>query len=72
MAQCPVCNSKLYIQRRFISKKKFICLACGWRMDAENVHRKGGLDKIKANLNNKNSHYHEYYYHRHRSRRLRP
>ena len=72
MAECPVCNSRLYTQRRFpnIFKKQFICLACGWKMNIEDVHRKGNLDRIKSDLNNHpNHHKHRHHKHNHRHKR---
>jgi len=48
MYDCPVCNSRLHIQRVFphLFKQRFICDICGWKMDLGEVHRRGGLYRI--------------------------
>ena len=48
MAQCPVCNSRLMVGRRFPFKKQFSCPACGWKMDVDEVHKRGGIDRIAS------------------------
>jgi len=72
MADCPVCNSRLYTQRRLpnIFKKRFICLACGWKKNVEDVHKEGTMDNVKAGLNkHSNSHKHRHHRRHHRRRK---
>ena len=54
MADCPVCGSRLTVVkwRWFtnmlgLTKPYFICPACDWRMNVEEVHRRGGLFNIR-------------------------
>jgi hypothetical protein len=76
MADCPVCNSKLYTENAgfpFINFRRiFGCSMCGWKMDVSEVHRMGGLDRIKSDLGKKHSHHnkrHRKSHHRKHERR---
>lgn len=53
MGECPICSTRLYTQKKGIFKSgRFLgCEGCGWKMDVEEVNRRGGLDKIKATGN---------------------
>lgn len=54
MAECPVCNSRLYTQNvgiPFINFRRiFGCGDCGWSMDVDEVHKRGGLDNVRMDL----------------------
>ena len=62
MAYCPMCSSRLHVvQWRWITnvlgitKPHFICPACKWKMTIAEVHRRGGLARIKQNLGSRHS-----------------
>lgn len=59
MAECPVCNSRLQIQKPYFPlslfmKDKFICPACDWEMPISEVHKRGGLNRIMVDIANGN------------------
>ncbi|GEM_PF-5888434 len=54
MAECPVCGSRLYTRNKGIpfinSRKIFGCDACNWQMNVDEVHKRGGLDRIALDI----------------------